>query len=152
MNSIYIFDLDGTVCTLSERREKLIKDTANPHRWREFYAACDTDLPNAPVIATLKRLRSAGAMILIWSARSDEVKDKTVAWLAKHVGLHYFDELRMRPAGNTEDDRIIKTRYLEELSPEMRAKIVAVFDDRDKVVAMWRSKGIPCFQVAPGDF
>jgi hypothetical protein len=23
---------------------------------------------------------------------------------------------------------------------------------RDKVVAMWRSMGVPCFQVAPGDF
>jgi len=24
--------------------------------------------------------------------------------------------------------------------------------DRDRVVAMWRSEGIPCFQVAPGSF
>jgi hypothetical protein len=27
-----------------------------------------------------------------------------------------------------------------------------IFDDRDRVVAMWRSLGIPCFQVAKGDF
>jgi len=27
-----------------------------------------------------------------------------------------------------------------------------VFDDRDKVVNMWRENGIPCLQVAPGNF
>ena len=28
----------------------------------------------------------------------------------------------------------------------------AVYDDRNKVVAMWREEGIQCFQVALGDF
>ena len=27
-----------------------------------------------------------------------------------------------------------------------------VLDDRDQVVEMWRDMGLPCFQVAPGDF
>lgn len=27
-----------------------------------------------------------------------------------------------------------------------------VYDDRGCVVAMWRSEGVPCFQVAPGAF
>ena len=27
-----------------------------------------------------------------------------------------------------------------------------VFDDRDRVVAVWRKHGIRCCQVAPGDF
>ncbi len=152
MNPVYIFDLDGTICTLSERREKLIKDTSNPHRWREFYAACDTDLPNTPVIETLKNLKRAGNDIFIWSARSDEVVDKTIAWLDKHVGAGFYDTLRMRPAGNTEDDRVIKTRYLTELDPEVRSNVVAVFDDRNKVVEMWRGLGVPCFQVENGDF
>lgn len=152
MTPTYIFDLDGTIALLSERREKLIKDTSNPHRWREFYAACDTDLPNNAVIRTLMALKESGARILIWSARSDEVHDKTVAWLDQYVGVHNYDILRMRPEGNTEDDRVIKTRYLNELAPEVRRSIVAVFDDRDKVVKMWREHGIPCFQVAAGDF
>jgi Straboviridae polynucleotide kinase len=32
------------------------------------------------------------------------------------------------------------------------AQILCVFDDRQKVVDMWRSLGQACFQVAPGDF
>lgn len=33
-----------------------------------------------------------------------------------------------------------------------RRRLVAVFDDRDKVVSMWRARGVACFQVAPGAF
>lgn len=29
---------------------------------------------------------------------------------------------------------------------------IMAFDDRDRVVKMWRDAGIPCAQVAPGDF
>ena len=31
-------------------------------------------------------------------------------------------------------------------------KFLCVYDDRDKVVAMWRRNGVACFQVAEGDF
>ena len=31
-------------------------------------------------------------------------------------------------------------------------EVVAVFDDRDKVVKMWREIGLTCMQVAPGNF
>ena len=31
-------------------------------------------------------------------------------------------------------------------------RILCVFDDRTKVVNMWRENGLSCFQVAPGDF
>jgi hypothetical protein len=30
--------------------------------------------------------------------------------------------------------------------------IVCVFDDRQKVVDMWRDMGLTCMQVAPGNF
>jgi hypothetical protein len=30
--------------------------------------------------------------------------------------------------------------------------VVAVFDDRDKVVNMWRENGLTCMQVAYGNF
>ena len=33
-----------------------------------------------------------------------------------------------------------------------RERVLCAYDDRDKVVAAWRAAGVPCFQVAPGDF
>lgn len=34
----------------------------------------------------------------------------------------------------------------------MSNRLVMTFDDRDRVVAMWRRNGVVCAQVAPGDF
>jgi hypothetical protein len=39
-------------------------------------------------------------------------------------------------------DREIRERYY----------VVGVFDDRNKVVSMWRSLGLTVYQVADGDF
>jgi hypothetical protein len=60
----------------------------------------------------------------------------------------------MRPAtggGMFTPDDILKEAWLREQFPD-KNNILCVYDDRDKVVAMWRRNGIPCFQVAPGDF
>ena len=35
---------------------------------------------------------------------------------------------------------------------DKKDRILCVFDDRTKVVNMWRDNGLSCFQVAPGDF
>ena len=51
------------------------------------------------------------------------------------------------------DDKL-KQRWLDDLFPidSKRLDIVCVFDDRDKVVDMWRKNGLTCMQVAPGNF
>jgi len=42
---------------------------------------------------------------------------------------------------------------LDTLFPDDKRKdILCVFDDRQKVVDMWRKNGITCFQVNYGDF
>ena len=72
---------------------------------------------------------------------------ETRTWL-KDYDVPY-DELHMRPEGNYEPDEKWKARFLRRFDP---ATILCVFDDRQKVVDMWRSHGLVCFQVAPGDF
>ena len=46
-------------------------------------------------------------------------------------------------------DDVLKQNWLNDLD---KKDILCVFDDRQKVVDMWRNNGISCFQVAPGDF
>ena len=52
------------------------------------------------------------------------------------------------------DARSTLKSYIEDIDPEDmdEAVVVAVFDDRDKVVKMWREIGLTCMQVAPGNF
>lgn len=135
-----IFDLDGTVALIGHRRH-LTKE-----HWPSFERSCVTDQPNLPVIAVMKVLRAAGWMIEIWSARSEKVRGYTEDWLNDNDVR--YNVLRMRPEYDSRDDAILKEEWLlaEEVKPDI------VFDDRQKVVDMWRRNGITCCQVAPGDF
>ena len=57
----------------------------------------------------------------------------------------------MRRTKDYRSDDIVKKEMLD----EMRAigyNPTLVFDDRDRVVKMWRENGLRCFQVAEGDF
>jgi hypothetical protein len=57
----------------------------------------------------------------------------------------------MREAGDKRPDDAVKRRMLRRAA-KLGKRPDVIFDDRDRVVKMWRSEGIPCFQVAPGDF
>lgn len=150
MRPIYIFDLDGTLA-LNGHRQHLLDNKDDPERWDKFFEACDKDEPNWPVIQTLIILVGVGAEVQIWSGRSSQVSEKTAAWLTNHLGQVPVS-LRMREAGDFTPDEVLKGGWLDSLPAIDRHRLVAVFDDRDKVVAMWREKGVACFQVAKGEF
>lgn len=150
MRPLYIFDLDGTLA-LNEHRQHLLDNKDDPERWDKFFDACDKDAPNWPVIQTLGILLAAGAEVHVWSGRSDAVVEKTAKWLGDHLGQVNIG-IRMRKAGDFTPDEELKGTWLDELAAIDRHRLIAVFDDRDKVVNMWRAKGVACFQVAKGDF
>lgn len=135
-----VFDLDGTVALIDHRRH-LTKE-----HWPSFERSCVTDQPNLPVIAIMRVLRAADWVIEIWSARSEKVRGYTEDWLNNN-NVRY-NVLRMRPEFDSRDDAILKEEWLR--AAESKPDIV--FDDRNKVVDMWRRNGITCCQVAPGDF
>lgn len=153
MRPLYIFDLDGTLA-LTHHRQHILDNRDDPDRWRNFFAACVGDAPNEPVIATMHLLRNV-ADVQVWSGRSDEVREQSVAWLCQNAALlsHEAESmLRMRAAGDFTPDEELKAQWLSDLNSDDRTRLMAVFDDRDKVVAMWRAAGVPCFQVAEGKF
>lgn len=143
MLPIYIFDLDGTLADC-QHRVPLIPN------WDAFFGACGEDAPIWPVIQTAKRL-AASAEVWIVSGRNVQARNATVHWLEQH-GLHPEQLKFMRSHKDHRPDDEVKREWLHSLATEDRERIVAVFDDRDRVVSMWREEGLPCFQVAPGAF
>lgn len=137
-----VFDLDGTLANAEHRVHHL---TGEVKDWRAFYAECDKDEPVVPIVETLKAFVAAGHEIEIWTGRSDEVAAPTIDWLVRHVG---FIRLQMRKEGDHQPDTTLKASWLEQAS----VKPDLVFEDRASVVEMWRSHGIVCAQVAPGQF
>ena len=155
MKPLYIFDLDGTLALIEHRRH-FVERPRVEQDWKAFYAACDKDAPNDPVIDTMERLREAGADIWIFSGRSDEVREKTIQWLANQTTFMTWDldgpMLTMRAGGDYTPDDVLKKRWLDGMLIGDKARLVAVFEDRDRMVKMWRAAGVPCFQVAAGEF
>lgn len=148
-----IFDLDGTLALIDDRRAISTKDNGKMD-WDTFFDPknIQLDKPNWPVILMAQTLKKAGHMIVIFSGRSKATKDATKDWLK---GLDVpFDVLKMRPTDGglkwMKDD-LLKKKWLDDLFPNTD-DIICVFDDRDKVVQMWRDNGITCFQVADGNF
>jgi len=153
MKPLYIFDLDGTLSLVEHRAHILQRESRD--KWKDFYAACDKDEPNKPVLRVMESLRIF-ADIWIFSGRSDEVRGKTVTWLAKHTSFLTTElegsMLVMRAEGDYTVDHVLKKTWFDAMLIADRKRLVATFDDRDQVVKMWRDSGITCFQVANGNF
>ena len=150
MKKTVIFDLDGTLALIDKRRALAAKDNGKIN-WKTFFDPMNISLdePNIPVIEMAKTLKAQGHSVVIFSGRDSISRTETMAWLKK-FGVP-FDVLKMRPEGSFTPDDVLKQDWLDQLFPN-KSDILCIFDDRDKVVKMWRSNGIACFQVAPGDF
>ena len=172
-----IFDLDGTLAHIDDRRKK---STISGKRinengksvpkldWDVFFDPVNIklDKPNYPVISMAQLYHKDGYRIVIFSGRNDRSFDATVDWLKKYDVP--FDNLVMRPDkfksksfpianGNpaTPDMRFMPDEILKKKMLDIfvdKDDVLMCVDDRQKVVDMWRSEGLTCFQVAPGDF
>lgn len=134
-----IFDLDGTIANIDHRTHFV---RGGRRDWDAFFAACVDDLLVPHVAETFHTLVEGGHRVEIWSARSDVVRAETEAWL-RAVGIDPDLLRHMRAAGDSTPDVQLKRYWL---SQEYNKPDV-VYDDRQRVVDMWRSEGVPCFQV-----
>ena len=71
-------------------------------------------------------------------------RDKEHEWTT-HVGF------QMRLQGHHMSDDDLKRKWLD-LARKRGFSPDLVFDDRKRVVDMWREEGVKCFQVEPGEF
>ena len=129
-----IVDIDGTVALMNGR---------GPFDWHSVH----TDMPNEPVCHLVRGIQDK---VIFVSGRDAACRTATEQWLFAHDligGCDFF----MRPEGDMRDDRIVKEEiYRREIKGKYNVRYV--IDDRQKMVRLWRSLGLPCFQVAAGDF
>lgn len=146
----YIVDIDGTCADLTHRR-RFVDGTLGPKKdWDGFFANCHLDEPIHTMRELLLDLREGGAAFVYVSGRPERTRSATLSWLHQH-GFPAGLALYMRADGDRRPDTIVKSELLDQLLSHGLVPILA-FDDRTSVVKMWRARGIPCFQVAEGDF
>ncbi len=177
MKNIILCDLDGTLADIRHRLHYIANTQPCPActvdtpvicpacddmgfvkrtpDWEGFHAACADDKPIRDTIDAVDFMKRGmteclGSSVELWitSGRSDSVRGETVRWLHQCGVPH--DRLIMRPHGDHTPDDILKRSWLNTIIPKDR--VLCVFDDRKRVVDMWREQGLTCYQVAPGEF
>lgn len=136
---IILVDIDGTLALRGDRA---------PHD----HESSMEDGVNWPVVKVVDAFHAAhfGEVLLI-SGREEQYRDVTEYWLAAHHLMPYRIDLLMRQTKDNRPDEIVKREIYEQIV-KPRYEVVAVVDDRNKVVRMWRNLGLLCLQVADGDF
>lgn len=129
----FIFDIDGTLAVMGDR---------SPYDG----AAVWKDTVNEGVLAALNNADNSGYVIIIVSGRDEVYREVTEKWLSdNHI---YHDYLYMRPTeeGKKREDSIIK---YELFNKHIRGKfhVQGVYDDRHRVLRMWRKLGLTTFHV-----
>jgi hypothetical protein len=99
----------------------------------------------------LQSMRDPRPYILLVTGRPEKYRRTTEKWLKERIHLWHQYTLFMRPDNDNTPDEILKKKiYTEQIRPFYDVQLV--LDDRTKVVKMWRSLGLECWQVAEGDF
>lgn len=136
LKEAYIFDLDGTLFHMSNRK---------PYEWKR----CIEDTIDEHVASILRMYYASGKIIILMSGRSDVCKPETIESL-KNNNIQYH-HLFMRASTDHRKDSITKNDLFND-NVEGKFNVQAAFDDRDSIVELWRRKGIKCFQCEYGAF
>ena len=128
--------------------------------WKAFYEACDKDDVIRPVMETFSRywIGEKRCHVEIWSGRCESVREKTLNWFFDNWFLGLFEHekeslnkiLKMRPIGNNTLDDRLKEKWLDEAISEGKT-IDFVFDDRPRLIRMWKRRGIFVFNCCQHD-
>jgi predicted kinase len=131
-----MIDIDGTVARMNGR---------SPYD----YSKVGTDEPIRPVLDLVESMFNFGCNVFFCSGRPDSCRGATEAWLSQHTQIPYT--LLMRKSGDSRKDYVVKMEiYKEFIEPGYDVKLV--IDDRDQVIALWRSLGLTCLQADYGNF
>ena len=148
-NFVVICDIDGTIADGSHR-EHLVAN--NPKNWKAYFELCHLDKPIETVIRIIRGLYVYGRTeIYFVSGRCSSVRKKTENWINEHVGEESYT-LFMRPEGDVIQDDLLKERILHKDFLDKGIIPDIVFDDRRRVVEMWRRNGIQCLECRDARF
>lgn len=134
-----IVDLDGTYALHVAR---------DPFEWD----AIPTDKEDPRLGLLLSQLGKMHTHIVFLTGRPDSAREMTSEWLLGTIGKRELDyELIMRDAKDFRSGEITK-QELYEKHVKGKYNVLAVFEDSNKCVKMWREQGLLTCQVDEADY
>ena len=128
----YLTDVDGTIAHIDKKSPRSPYD----------YSRVQEDLPDKAVTPVVNALSDSFEVFVV-SGRSEDCRAETEQWLRDNKIP--YDALYMRRSGDDRHDAVIKREILDEIVKTRY--VLGVFDDRLRVLSMWRASGIFTFNV-----
>lgn len=138
-------DLDGTLCDVTWRQHH-----AKLRQWDAFHGGIPNDTPHMPVLLVVRSFLSHGTPVVFFTGRPERYRADTVRWLEEnYLPANY---LFMRADLDRRQDTVVKEEQYRLYQQQYGWPLMFVLEDRNAVVAMWRSLGVPCFQVREAQY
>lgn len=143
---IVLCDIDGTIADVTHRLHHVKKE---PKDWKSFFEALEGDAPRTDVLFRLWELEDQGYDVMFVTARPEDYRSETETWLqlVAKVGWRHFTMV-MRRSGDKRPDTEVKQEMYDKYFKHYN--VVKVFDDRPRVIEMWRENGLEVEDVGAG--
>lgn len=146
MKTAVLFDRDSTLA-LTRQRWHLSPMKDPDSTWAVYSDACFEDEPMPGPVAAA-RLHYPHHRIHICSGMDGSAWDRAVLWLVKH--RIPYDEIRLRPAGDTEiPNAELKVSYIEELRLRGIETVLCYEDWGPAAAEIHERTGVPVVGVNP---
>lgn len=148
-NSVVICDIDGTLADNSHRNHLVTNlEEGQKKDWKEWYARMGEDKVRLEVQKQIIDEYNSGKTIILVSGRSANWKKETEDWLHKNY-LTFPFTLIMRGENDHREDTLVKQDILNTYFKDKQV-ISKVYDDRPRVIRMWRENGLEVVDVGDG--
>ena len=141
-----VFDLGKKTCIICDLDGTLALNTGRD--WFD-YEKVITDKLDWRINQLLNDLYYNYDIIFV-TGRDEECREVTEQWINNVAGIKEY-QLIMRPHGDKRSDQVVKKELYEKYI-EPNYNVSCVFEDRNKVVEMWRELGLLCLQVCEGNY
>jgi hypothetical protein len=149
MKQLVIFDVDGTLGCAQHRLHYIrpnpshdpVTGKKRKRRYDKFHNACVLDTPIPAVVNIYRRMvADPDVTVVLLTGRPDSVRDLTVQWFTDN-DLNGYDALYMKTGDQQTPDVEQKATTADEIEARYGMSIDMVFEDRQRVVAMWKARG-----------
>lgn len=156
MQYFLIIDIDGTIASCDHRLHFISGASKD---WDSFYAGVEGDPIIENVACVIRSLLSPSLphnhyTPIFITGRPERCKEATIQWLSG-FGLWRSDAVYLcRPDADHCPDVALKARHLDYVSKTygVASHNTIIFEDRARVVDMYRSRGFTVFHVADGKY